>query len=79
MQLHGDNMTAVVHGEIIYIREDGITVHSDICPPDHNIDKIDDKIRKFYHDSLDEWLNNSKGTGIFYLRQEGFRDYGNED
>jgi len=40
---------------------------------------VDDKIRKFYHDCLDEWLNKSSGTGIFYLKQEGFIDYGNED
>ena len=68
-----------VHSEIIYNREGDINVHSDTCPPDHTIENLPDDIRQYYHDLLDEWLDKSKGTGIFYLREEGFRDYGNEE
>lgn len=67
-----------MHGEIIYKNKDGINIHSDICPPDHTINSVDEKIRKFYHDCLDEWLTKSSGSGIFYLKEEGFADYGNE-
>lgn len=45
-------------------------IHSDIChacgdpgegPP------LDDEYRKFLHDCLDEWLDNSNGTGHFVV------------
>ena len=60
-----------VHGEIEYMRENEEYgkhwVHSDICPPECDLNNISDEYRKFLHDILDEWLNNSQGTGIFYI------------
>jgi len=72
-------MSKRVHSEIIYHVADGINIHSDTCPPNHSIDNLPDDIRQYYHDLLNEWLDKSKGTGIFYLREHGFRNYGNED
>ena len=61
-----------VHAEIEYIN-DTQNVHSDICPPGHHSDGLkDEKYRKFLHLALDEWLNNSNGTGQFYIQQEGW-------
>jgi hypothetical protein len=54
-----------VHGEIEYA-----DVHSDICPPDHDFDKIDKDYREFLHECLDEWLDKSNGTGQFYIKGE---------
>ena len=64
-----------VHSEVYYTNKDGSNIHSDTCPPDCDFNKIDDKYRKYLHDLLDEWLNNSNGTGIFYVKQEGYTDF----
>ena len=61
-----------VHGEIEYVREDGTKVHSDICPHSCGFVNINSKHRKFLHDSLDEWLDKSRGTGCFYIEQDGW-------
>lgn len=59
-------------GEILYDTPEG-GVHSDICH--HNDDQpIGDGYRKYLHDSLDEWLNKSNGTGAFWV---GDPDYFN--
>lgn len=43
-------------------------VHSDICPPGHNIEGLSDsEYRDFLHKCLDEWLNNSAGSGYFFI------------
>ena len=65
-------MNREVHAEIEFIREsDGMPIHSDICPPGHSSVGLSDKeYRRFLHDSLDEWLNNSGGTGQFYIKGE---------
>jgi hypothetical protein len=56
-----------VHAEVQYDSEEGL-VHSDICPPDCDFTQINATYREFLHKNLDEWLNNSKGTGIFYIK-----------
>lgn len=62
----------VVHAEIIYVRENGESVHSDICPSMCLFENLNEKHIKYLHDCLDEWLNNSRGTGIFYIKNENF-------
>jgi len=42
-------------------------VHSDLCPTNHEFSSIDAEMREMYHRCLDEWLNNSKGTGHFFI------------
>ncbi len=61
-----------VHAEIEYIHPtEGHSVHSDICPPGCDSENLSDpKWRGFLHDCLDEWLNKSKGMGIFYIKNE---------
>ncbi len=59
----------LVCGEIEYVRQDGCSIHSDLCSPNVNIEELK-KNRQFLHDCLDEWLNKSNGTGCFYLKQE---------
>lgn len=62
-----------VHAEIQYINKEGNTVHSDICPHDHDsINMTHPEYRKFLHDCLDEWLDYSNGTYYFYIKGEGF-------
>lgn len=53
-------------GEIIYLNEDNHLVHSDIGVSDAS-GLADAKYRKFLHRCLDEWLDESKGTGVFYI------------
>lgn len=64
--------------EIMYDTEGG-GIHSDICLvsgiPYANDDLtpeafqawVSDRYRAFLHANLDEWLNKSNGTGIFYI------------
>lgn len=59
-----------VHAEIEYLRENGDSVHSDICPPDCDFNRISVDYRQLLHDILDEWLDKSNGTGIFYVGSE---------
>lgn len=63
-------------GEIAYDTPAG-GVHSDICfncNPDTEDKPITDDHRKFLHDCLDEWLNQSNSTGAFWV---GDPDYFN--
>ena len=54
--------------EIQYETDDG-NVHSDTCHacamPDGA--PLGDKHRAFYHALLDEWLDKSNGTGMFWV------------
>jgi hypothetical protein len=59
-----------VHAEIMYQEQDGSNVHSYICPPECNFKNIDADYREFLHKCLDEWLDNSNGTGMFYIKKE---------
>ena len=67
-------MSEELHAEIIYEttgNEDypyPHLVHSDICPPGCLLENIDDpEWRAYLHVCLDEWLNKSQGTGVFYI------------
>jgi hypothetical protein len=60
----------IVHGEIEYINKQGASVHSDVCPPDHDFEKINKEYRDFLHEILDEWLDESGGSGGFYIKAE---------
>lgn len=55
-------------GEITYESKDG-NVHSDFhCGCGEEEDgEVTERYRKYLHDSLDEWLNKSKGTGAFWV------------
>jgi len=69
-----------VHSEILYYNEEeSMNIHSDTCPPNCDFEEINADYRKYVHKLLDEWLDESNGTGIFYIREEGFRDYGNDE
>ena len=57
-----------VHAEIEYER-----IHSDVCPPKCSSKNLKNKeYRKFIHSVLDEWLDESKGKGGFYIKEEGY-------
>lgn len=70
-----------VHGEIEYLRSDNEKVHSDICPPKCNSDNLKrEDYRKFIHDCLDKWLDESNGTCGFYLKDENYKfDFQDEE
>lgn len=72
-----------VHSEIIYTKKsnslDSTTnilthhsVHSDACPKDCDFNNLTKDHKQYLHDLLDEWLNESNGTGIFYIKEEDF-------
>ena len=67
----------IVHAEIEY-RLDDYNVHSDICPPEckseniNHVYKNGSTYREFLHKCLDEWLDESNGTGGFYIKEEGY-------
>lgn len=61
---------AKTHAEIEYTNADGVTVHSDVCPPGCDFANVTPDIREFYHTLLDEYLDESRGTGEFYIREE---------
>lgn len=71
-------MSHKVHAEIEYRRKDETWVHSDICPPSCDLNNLDDEYRQYLHDNLDEWLNKSGGTGIFYITGETKRYFKND-
>jgi hypothetical protein len=66
----------IVHAEIEYQKQVGEStwVHSDICPKMCKWENLDEKHRKYLHDCLDEWLDNSGGSGQFYIEEEGYRE-----
>jgi hypothetical protein len=45
----------------------GMIVHSDICPDMAEDGTFSRNNRKLLHQCLDEWLDNSIGTGYFYI------------
>ena len=62
-----------VHAEIEYLNKDNTKVHSDICPPNCNSEGLNDvNYRIFLHKCLDEWLDNSRGTCGFYIKDESY-------
>ena len=59
-----------VVAEIEYINEDLETIHSDIGPMGGDLNAsltVSPDFRQYLHDNLDEWLDKSDGTGIFYI------------
>jgi hypothetical protein len=58
-------------GEIVYEDELG-GVHSDICH--HNDLPLTYDYRKLLHECLDEWLDKSNGTGVFWVGNPGFME-----
>lgn len=62
-----------VHAEIVYTHKERGSIHSDICPPKCHKDGLkDEEYRKFLHTCLDEWLNESEGTGVFYIKEQDY-------
>lgn len=48
-------------------------VHSDIEPKGCSSENLNDvEYRKFLHACLDEWLDNSNGSGTFYIEEENY-------
>lgn len=46
----------------------GADVHSDVCPPHCRPENMHrEQWRKRIHTALDEWLDNSDGTGYFAI------------
>jgi hypothetical protein len=52
---------------------DGSPIHSDICPHNCDAKHMTEKYRAFLHSCLDEWLDNSNGTGGFIIGDADFR------
>ena len=63
MENHTDHIVA----EIEYLDANRELVHSDIGPYNGKLENLTPEHRKFLHDNLDEWLDRSSGTGIFYI------------
>jgi hypothetical protein len=55
-----------VHAEVEY-QKNGEWVHSDLCPPECDFDRLTPEHRRILHECLDEWLDYSDGTGSFYI------------
>lgn len=72
-------MTKKIHCEIEYVKEDGTSIHSDVCPPQCLFENIDQWYRDYLHALLDEWLDNAGGTGQFYIKAEGWGAFGDAD
>jgi hypothetical protein len=71
-----------VCGEIEYEHADGHWIHSDICPLNCDSENIEHTFvretgnftyREYLHQLLDEWLDKSKGTGCFYIKDAEFK------
>jgi hypothetical protein len=63
-------------GEIAYIQDvrNKESVHSDIYSEGGS--DLTDEFKKFLHDCLDEWINKSNGTGIFWVGDpDYFKEY----
>lgn len=58
-------------GEIVYYKEDVGMIHSDICHCCNNgmteVRELTDEDKQFFLDCLKEWLDNTDGTGYFWL------------
>lgn len=67
-----------IHSEIQYTdQRDGLNVHSDLC-----VEGTPAELQwwhKVLHDSLDEWLRRSGGTGIFYVGDVSLVQFDEED
>jgi len=67
-------MANKVHAEIEYTDSERGSIHSDICPEYCSSTYLKDKdYRKMLHKCLDEWLDKSNGTGMFYIKGDSFK------
>ena len=66
-----DNENVDVCAEIIYECGQGMT-HSDICMTHDAEYKVHESYREFLHECLDEWLDHSNGTGMFWIGDPKF-------
>ena len=53
-----------LHGEVQYETENDGTIHSDIC---FSPGEITEEAKAAYVEALKEWLDNSNGTGFFFV------------
>ena len=61
-------MSVNVCGEIEYeSRQVGGMVHSDICLTHGGEYAVTPEYRQFLHACLDEWIDKSRGTGMFWI------------
>ena len=63
--------TMSVCAEISYATKDG-GIHSDVCPEGHLLENVDGEHRELLHACLDEWLNQSNGTGYFFMGNSNY-------
>lgn len=70
-----------VHAEIEYFpNKNKCHIHSDVCPPRCSSDNMHDpEWRELIHSALDEWIDESKGTGVFYIKQGGYDPFGHQE
>lgn len=57
-----------VQAEIEYQKPNGEWIHSDIEPYDCLFENLDNDHKKFLHGCLDDWIDDSRGTGCFYIK-----------
>ena len=62
-----------VCGEIEYDTPEGV-VHSDICIVHDGPYRVPPDTRAFLHACLDEWLDKSRGSGLFWIGDPMVRD-----
>jgi hypothetical protein len=62
----------ILQAEIEYQKPDGTWVHSDIEPRGCKFKDLDAEHREYLHGLLDEWIDKSRGTGCFYIKNERF-------
>lgn len=68
-----------VCAEIQYSHSQRGWVHSDICPTLHYLSEVSDmeQYKLVLHQCLDEWLDNSNGTGHFVIGASGWEEIKN--
>lgn len=67
------NEHVTVCGEIEYDTPEG-GIHSDICLVHDGEYRVPPDVRAFLHGCLDEWLDNSRGSGMFWIGDPTVRD-----
>jgi hypothetical protein len=66
-----DKSNVDVCAEIMYETEEGM-IHSDLCMTHDAEYKVHESYREFIHKCLDEWLDESNGTGMFWIGDPKF-------
>jgi len=60
-----------VCAEIMYETEEGM-IHSDLCMIHNGEYVVNQGYREFIHKCLDEWLDESRGSGMFWIGDPRF-------